>query len=135
MNTMKVFITASFQNGENKKEIEHLCELVKMAGFEDFCFIRDVEHYIKMFDNPQELMKRAKDEISKSDALLIDLTNKPTGRAIEAGIAFALNKKVIVIAKKGTQIKDTTRGIASLIVEYNVINDIVTPMKDWLTHI
>ncbi|MFA6436861.1 MAG: hypothetical protein WC242_01955 [Candidatus Paceibacterota bacterium] len=132
---MKVFITASFQNGENKKEIEHLCELVRMAGFEDFCFIRDIENYIKIFNNPQELMKRAKDEISKSDVLLIDMTNKPTGRAIEAGMAFTLNKKVIVIAKKGTQIKDTTKGIASLIIEYNVIDDIVMPMKNWLTHI
>jgi nucleoside 2-deoxyribosyltransferase len=90
---MKIFITASFRNGENKEEIEHLCGLVKTAGFEDFCFIRDVENYKKAFDDPQELMQRAKDEIDKSDALLIDMTDKPTGRAIEAGIAFALNKK------------------------------------------
>jgi nucleoside 2-deoxyribosyltransferase len=129
---MKLFITASFQGGDNKKEIEHLCELAKTAGFEDFCFIRDVENYKKMFDDPQELMQRARDEISKSDALLIDMTDKPTGRAIEAGIAFALNKKVIVIARKGTPIKDTTRGISSLAIEYDVIDDIAAPLKEWL---
>jgi len=132
---MKLFITASFHGGDNKNEIEHLCELVKTAGFEDFCFIRDVENYKKMFDDPKDLMQRAKDEISKSDALLIDMTDKPTGRAMEAGIAFALNKKVIVIAKKGTQIKDTTRGIANLAIEYDVIDDIVTPLKEWLSKI
>ncbi len=131
---MKLFITASFQ-GDNKKEIEHLCELVKMAGFEDFCFIRDVENYKKIFDDPQELMKRSRDEVGKSDALLIDMTDKPTGRAIEAGIAFALNKKVIVIAKRGTQIKDTTRGIASLLIEYDVVDDIVMPLQEWLSKI
>ncbi|MBI4128030.1 MAG: hypothetical protein HY459_03075, partial [Parcubacteria group bacterium] len=98
---MKLFITASFQNGANKNEIEHLCELTRQAGFEDFCFMRDVEHYQKVFNNPKELMQRSKDEISKADALLIDMTDKPTGRAIEAGIAFTLNKKVIVIAKQG----------------------------------
>ncbi|HXK36268.1 MAG TPA: hypothetical protein VJ553_01695 [Candidatus Paceibacterota bacterium] len=130
---MKLFITASFKNGENKKEIERLCGLVKEAGFEDFCFIRDVENYKQMFDDPQELMQRAKDEISKSDALLIDMTDKPTGRAIEAGIAFALNKKVIVTAKKGTQIKDTTKGIANLVIEYDVIDDIATPLQEWLS--
>lgn len=130
---MKIFITASFQNGDNKKEVEHLCGLVKDAGFEDFCFIRDVENYKKVFDDPRELMQRARDEISKSDALLIDMTDKPTGRAIEAGIAFALNKKVIVIAKRGTPIRDTVRGIASFVAEYDVLDDIVTPLKEWLS--
>lgn len=132
---MKLFITASFQGDDNKKEIEHLCELVKMAGFENFCFIRDIENYKKIFDDPSELMQRTRDEISKSDALLIDMTDKPTGRAIEAGIAFALNKKVIVIAKNGTQMKDTTRGIASLVIEYDVIDDIVMPLQGWLSKI
>ncbi len=128
---MKIFITANFKNGENKEEIENLCGLVRTAGFEDFCFIRDVENYQKMFDSSKELMQRAKDEIEKSDALLVDMTNKPTGRAIEAGVAFALDKKIIVIAKKGTQIKDTTRGIADLVIEYDVINDIVPVLQNW----
>ena len=133
--SMKIFITASFRDGENKKEIEHLCKLVKIAGFEDFCFIRDVENYEKAFNDSRELMQRARDEISKSDALLIDMTDKPTGRAIEAGIAFALNKKVIVIAKKRTQIKDTVRGIANLVIEYDAIDDITTPLHEWLSKI
>jgi len=119
---MKVFITASF--GDTKEEIEKLCAAVKLAGLEDFCFIRDVENYQKIFDNPKDLMQRAKEEIEKSDALLIDMTDKPTGRMIEVGIAYALGKKIIVIMKHGTQIKDTTRGIADVIVEYDVIEDI-----------
>jgi nucleoside 2-deoxyribosyltransferase len=73
-------------------------------------------------------MKRAKEEIEKSDFLLIDMTDKPTGRAIEAGIAYALNKKIIVIMKKGTQIKDTTRGISEEVIEYNNLEDIVKPL-------
>lgn len=124
-----MFITASFQNGENKKEIEYLCSLVKKAGFNDFCFIRDVENYQKVFTDPKELMKKAKEEIEKSDCLLIDMTDKPTGRAIETGMAYALSKKVVVIMKKGIQIKDTVRGIAGLIIEYNSIDEIVEPLS------
>lgn len=124
-----MFITASFQNGKNKEEIEHLCFLVKKAGFTDFCFIRDVEHYQKVFSDSGELMKRAKEEIEKSDYLLIDMTDKPTGRAIEAGMAFALGKKVVVIMKRGTQIKDTTIGIATLVIEYNNIDEIIRPLS------
>ena len=128
---MKIFITANFQQGRNKEEIEHLCHLVKSTGLEDFCFIRDVENYQKIFNNPQDLMQRAKEEISKSDALLIDVTNKPTGRAIEAGIAFSLNKKIIVIAKKGTKIKETTLGIATLVIKYEDLKEIVVPLRKW----
>ena len=129
---MKLFITINFQKSDNKKEIKYLCGIAKEAGFEDFCFIRDVENYKSIFDSPQELMQRAKEEINKSDALLIDMTDKPTGRAIEAGIAYALDKKVIIIAKKGTQIKNIARGIASIVIEYDVIDNIVTPLKKWL---
>ncbi len=126
---MKVFITASFKEGKNKDEIESLCSLIKESGFQDFCFIRDVEHYQKMFDDPKELMNRAKKEIKQCDSLLIDMTNKPTGRAIEAGIAFAQNKKIISIMKKGTRIKDTTKGISDAIIEYEDIKEIVNPLN------
>jgi hypothetical protein len=49
-----MFITVSFQGNDNKKEIDQLCSLVKEAGFDDFCFIRDIENYQHVFDNPKE---------------------------------------------------------------------------------
>jgi len=124
---MKIFVTASF--GDTKEEIERLCRAIKTAGLEDFCFIRDVENYQKIFDDPKELMQRAKVEIEKSDALLIDMTDKPTGRMIEVGMAYSLGKKIIVIMKRGTQIKDTTGGVADTIIEYDKIEDITEKLR------
>lgn len=124
-----MFITSSFKGGENRSEIEHLCSLVKQSGFEDFCFIRDVENYQHIFNDPKELMKRALEEIKLSDWLLIDMTDKPTGRAIEAGIAFTLNKKIVVIMKKGTNIKETIRGISQAVIEYDSIDEIVSGLR------
>jgi len=129
----RMFITVSFQGNDNKKEVEQLCSLVKQAGFDDFCFIRDVENYQHVFDDPKDLMRRSFEEIKNSDWLLIDMTNKPTGRAIEAGIAFALDKKIVVIMKKGTIIKDTVIGISDSIIEYEDINDVLPKLKDLLT--
>lgn len=126
---MRVYITISFGD-TTKEQIEKLCSLVKSAGFKDFCFIRDVENYQQIFNNPKNLMQRSKKEIEKSDALLIDMTDNPTGRALEAGIAYALNKKIVVIMKKGTKIKDTTKGIADLIIEYEKIEDITQKLKE-----
>lgn len=125
--TMRCYITSSF--GDSEEKIEKFCAVVKSAGFEDFSFIRDVENYQKIFNSPKDLMKKSEYEIRKSDVLLIDMTNKPTGRAIEAGMAYSLGKKIIVIMKRGTQVKDTTRGIADIIIEYDVIEDILEGLK------
>lgn len=128
-----MYITLSFKGfGQNRDAVEQLCSLVQRAGWEDFCFLRDAENYQKTFDSPQALMSRSREEITKSDALLLDMTEGPTGRAIEAGIAYALGKKVIVIMKNGTVIKDTVRGIADAVVEYNFIEDIISPLNKLL---
>ncbi|MDO8570720.1 MAG: hypothetical protein Q7R97_04010 [Candidatus Daviesbacteria bacterium] len=128
----RIYITTSFKGTENKEETESLCSLIKEAGFEDFCFIRDIENYQKIFNNPKDLMEKAFEEIKKSDFLLIDMSDKPTGRAIEAGIAYAIGKKIIVTMKQGTKIKDTTRGIADVIIEYNSLEDIIPKLQTYL---
>ena len=48
---MKIYITITFKGEENKDEIEHLCLAVRRGGFEDFCFVRDIENYKKVFSN------------------------------------------------------------------------------------
>ncbi len=126
---MKIYITAPFRNGENKKEIEELCSAVKQSGFEDFCFIRDIENYQKIFNDSHELMRRAKEEIEKCDALLIDYDGPGNGRIIELGIAYALNKKIFLITKKGTIVKDTVAGVADEIIEYEKLEDIIESLS------
>jgi nucleoside 2-deoxyribosyltransferase len=126
---MKIFITATFKYEENKPEIEHLCSLVKKAGFQDFCFVRDMEDYQETFSDSRKLMLSAKDEIESCDALLIDFSEKSTGRTLEAGMAFAMGKKIIAIVKRGTNLKDTARGVCDAVIEYDEIDDIVPKLK------
>jgi nucleoside 2-deoxyribosyltransferase len=130
---MKIYITAPFKGSDNKTEIEKMCEIVKESGFKDFCFIRDVENYKKVFHNAYELMQRAKKEIEKCDALLIDFDGPASGRMIELGIAYALNKKVILITKKGTAVKETVSGVTNNIIEYENLKDIIKPMSKLLS--
>lgn len=129
---MKIYITAPFKGGDNKNEIEAMCAIIKKSGFEDFCFIRDVENYQKVFHNAHELMQRAKEEIEKCDALLIDFDGPASGRMIELGIAYALNKKVVLITKKGTIVKETVSGVTDGIIEYETLEDIIQPMSKLL---
>lgn len=127
---MRIFVTATF--GGSREEIDELCSAVRSAGLEDFCFVRDAEEYKGTFTDAKEMMVRAKKEIQKSDALLIDMTEKPTGRAIEAGIAYALGKKIIVIIKKGVLLKNAVTGIADLVIEYDGIKDIIPEIESFM---
>lgn len=127
---MKVYIAARFKGMENKREIEALCSAVKAAGLTDFSFIRDVEHYKHTFDDPKELWARAYDEIGACDALLIDVSDHPTGgRVVEAGIAYALRKPVIVATKRGVQHKGFFDGISSSVIEYDNMKDLTAKLK------
>lgn len=127
---MKLFITASFKGDEKQLDIEQLRNLVKQAGFEDFCFAIDIKN---IFHNPRKLMERAKREIEMCDALLIDMTDKSMGRTIEAGMAFAMNKKIVILVRRGTVLKDTARGIADMVIEYEQIDDILPELKKFLS--
>lgn len=123
---MRAYVAAPFKGGNNKEEIKHFCSLVKESGFEDFCFVRDVQ---KEFDDSKELMKEAKEELECSDVLIVDMTNASTGCAIEAGMAFEMGKRVVSLVKKGERIKNTTSGISDAVIEYENFDDIVKPLN------
>lgn len=118
----RMYITAKLNDEVNTNL---LCSGVRDAGFTDYCFVRDEKNY----SNAEELMIRAKEEIEKSDWLIIDMSEKSTGRTIEAGIAYALGKKVAVIVKKDTFVKDTMAGIADVVIEYSKLEDVILPLS------
>jgi nucleoside 2-deoxyribosyltransferase len=129
---MKLFITHTFKGLENKPEIENLCRIVAQSGWQDYSFVRDAENYTKKFSSPKEMMLGAKKAISECDALLFDLTDPSVGKAIEAGIAFQLEKKIIVIVKKDAEKRNTILGIADIFIEYDQIEDIEIPLTNYL---
>jgi hypothetical protein len=51
---------------------------------------------------------------------------------IELGMAYALNKKIVLITKKWTAIKETVRGVTDVVVEYDQWRDIIKPLAAWL---
>lgn len=132
---MKVYVTARYKGTENKAEIEDLCRAVRGSGMEDFCFIRDVENYQVVFDDPKSLWERALLEIKNCDATLIDVSDAPTGgRVVEAGIAYALGQPIFVIVKQGVKYKELFGGIATLVIEYDDYSDITNALTKYIKH-
>jgi nucleoside 2-deoxyribosyltransferase len=129
---MKVYVTSRFKGAENKREIEALCKAVKNARLKDFNFTRDIENYEKKFDDPKELWDRARDEIGACDMLLVDVSDHPTGgRVVEAGIAYALRKPIVVVQKTGVTHKPVFDGIASKIISYQDYDDLTKQLKQY----
>lgn len=130
---MKVYVTARYKGAENKTDIEELCMAVRGSGMEDFCFIRDVENYQVVFDEPKSLWERALLEIKNCDATLIDVSDAPSGgRVVEAGIAYALGQPIFVIVKNGVKYKEIYDGIATLVIKYDNFSDITKVLKEYL---
>ncbi len=133
-----MYITSRFKNSsENKDEIEKLCLAVRDAGIKDFHFIRDVENYqTNFFKNQKELWAAALEHLKDCDALLIDISDSPSGgRLVEAGIAYALSKPIIVIVKNGVEYKDFYDGIADLVIKYSDVQDISVPLSKFFSKI
>jgi nucleoside 2-deoxyribosyltransferase len=129
---MKTMIVARYKGIENKEEIEALCAAVKSAGMEDRCFIRDIENYEKVYDDPKDLWASALKEISACDALLIDVSDQPTGgRVVEAGIAYGQGKPIFVIVKNGISYKEVFDGIATVVIRYDEFSDIVAALSKY----
>ncbi len=98
---------------------------------EDFHFIRDVEHYqSNFFKSQDELWAAALQYLIGCDALLIDISDAPSGgRLVEAGMAYSLNKPIYVIVKNGVVYKDLYNGIATSILKYDEVADITKQLK------
>jgi len=129
---MRIYIASRFKGApDNIKDIEKLCSAVRAAGMEDFHFIRDVEHYESNFFNTQkELWDTARRYIVECDAMLIDVSDSPSGgRLVEAGIAYALDKPIYIIVKNGVAYKDFYDGIATSVIRYDDLDDITKQLK------
>jgi 2'-deoxynucleoside 5'-phosphate N-hydrolase len=62
--------------------------------------------------------------IRSSDVLLLEFSEKGVGLGIEAGFAHASGKRIVVIAKTGSEISDTLAGISSEIHFYDAETDL-----------
>lgn len=132
---MKVYIAVRFKGAnDNKDHIEQMSTGLNAAGMEAFCFVRDIEHYQHVYDDPKQLWQDALREIKACDAMLIDVSDTPSGgRLVELGIAYALGLPIFVITKPGVPRKGFYDGVAAKVIKYTSYADItkaLTPYSD-----
>jgi nucleoside 2-deoxyribosyltransferase len=122
---MKAYVAFKFKEDYSDKGlIEGICGALHTAGLETAVMVRDYEKWGAVKMAPQEFMPLALKAIADCDIFIAEFTEKGVGLGIEAGYAYAKGKPIIVIAKSGTQISDTLKGISKRIIFYEEPEDL-----------
>ena len=111
-------------DNSNRSLIETISSTFESRGFEVVNVARDLEKWGKVQFEPEDLMRQSFDLIRTSEFLLLEFSEKGVGLGIEAGFAHAIGKRIVVIAKTGSEISNTLSGISSEIYFYDSETDL-----------
>jgi nucleoside 2-deoxyribosyltransferase len=116
---MRAYIAIKYHADHgNRERIEGISHALEQQGFETVCITRDLERWGEMQFDSGTLMRKTFNEIDASDVVVVDLTEKGVGIGIEAGYAFAKNIPIVTIARAGSDISETLRGISQKVFLY-----------------
>ena len=116
---MKAYLIIKFDTDRNRKRIGKVCDALEKARFSTTVMVRDYEKWGKVTFSPKKLMQLSFRIIRESDIVVAEFSEKGVGVGIEAGYAFSKGKPIIVVAKKGSDISATVKGIAKKVFIYN----------------
>ena len=99
--------------------------MIEQTGHQAFAFFRDFQKYGKVKMSNKEITKKCLEEVNKSDGIFIfiDSDEKSEGMLLEAGYAKAKNKKMILVIKKGIDLR-FLKSIADEVVEFNEFSEV-----------
>ena len=121
-----------YADQRNRSLIEMITDALKEAGWTTHVIVRDLENWGAVQFDPETLMARTFAVIEASDIAVIDLTEKGVGLGIEAGYPFAKGIPVITIARDGSDISTTLRGISQEVCLYRNKADLISFFRERL---
>ncbi len=123
----KIYLAISYSKRQYfNEEIASLYHFFEKSNVELLVF---VDHYNFKPQQEKEMMKTAFEEIKSSDFLIAELTTKSIGVGIEIGYAFALQKPIIYLHKKGSEHSTTASGSSTYTIEYKDKDDLIKQLK------
>lgn len=102
----------------NRAHIENIARALEGNDCETTCIVRDVERWGELKCDARDLMQQTFASIGSCDVLVVDASEKGVGIGIEAGYAYAMNKPIWVIARSGSELSETLKGIADAVRTY-----------------
>jgi crotonobetainyl-CoA:carnitine CoA-transferase CaiB-like acyl-CoA transferase len=113
-----------YADQSNKTQVETISGIFEAQGFATLSVVRDLEYWGGIRLEPEDLMRQSFEFIRMSEFLLLEFSEKGVGLGIEAGFAHAIGKRIVVIARTGSEISNTLAGISSEIHFYDSETDL-----------
>ena len=130
---MKAYFAISYSHRKQfDKEVEILQNLFYKSNIELLVF---EDKYDFRTNQEKEMMKVAFEEIDSSDFLIAELTTKSIGVGIEIGYAFAKEKPIIYLRKKGSEYSTTASGCSISVIDYENEMDLVKRIEKSLKNL
>ena len=122
---MKAYLGIKYHaDNRNRAVVEEISEVLARCGFTTSCVVRDVEQWGKVGFEARDLMQRTFAMIDGCDFFVIELSEKGVGLGIEAGYAYACKIPVVTIARQGSDISETLKGVSSRVILYEKVSDL-----------
>lgn len=116
------FLSLSFKNRENLNvEIATIIKVLKDFNFNTNVF---VDKYYFGKGEEKKMMEMSCNDISASDLIIAEVSDKAISVGIEVGFAVALKKKVIYIRHLSSEYSSTIGGIVANHLVYNNKEDL-----------
>ena len=113
-----------YSDHRNREVIEEISEVLTRCGVTSFCVARDLEKWGAVKLEARDLMRRTFDLIDGCDFAIIELSEKGVGLGIEAGYAYAIGIPVVTVAKRGSDVSETLRGVSNHVFFYDEVSDL-----------
>ena len=126
---MKIFLAIKY-NKDSLELVPDIKGIIEKSEHTIYCFATD-EPYIK---DTKEMMRKAFEKIDESDLVIVESSNIAFGVGIEAGYAFAKNKKIITIVNKSAENSSTLKGISESYIIYSDFTDLKIQLQKYLIY-
>ncbi len=126
------FMSIKFHDGdEDKPKVEAITNALAMAGITNVVMARDVEKWgnAEIPEGKQLMPDYAFPAMKECDMLICEFSEKGVGLGIGAAYAYAKNRPVYIIAKRGSDISTTIGNIAKNVIFYDEPQDLIEPFK------
>jgi nucleoside 2-deoxyribosyltransferase len=131
---MKIFLSIKYHpDHRNRDLIESITQALQPHRV--MCIARDVEEWGEKKFGSRELMQKTFDEIDSSDIVVVELSEKGVGVGIEAGYARAKGKPIITVARRGSDVSETLKGISREVFIYQGASELEKFFRTLMTQI
>jgi nucleoside 2-deoxyribosyltransferase len=126
---MQVFVVIKVPRGqfERTEMAQAVCQALQSSGHEVFLAYQEIEQ--RGISDPHQFMPLVREQIRRSDLMIILYDAELRGGLIEEGIAFADGIPVWLAHRRGERVSSSALGCAESVVEYNDLNELEQQLR------